>query len=335
MCSYEFNLMGQTDKAPANWMEDRPVMSMTTNLETAAKYFVAQDSLKDVINTAIALGEPLLLTGEPGIGKTQVAYYIAYKLYGYTDREQTTLQEKPLHFVVKSSSRAQDLYYEFDTIRYFQKAHLQYLQNQSKPKKLTKENKKECRTFNSLAVAIRAANYEKQTKILLIDEIDKAPRDFPNDLLNEIDQMSIYIPETEENIQLFKNRQQYKPIVIITSNEERRLPEAFLRRCIYYNIEFEEKILRQAISERKPEYENLADEFIDFAISRLIALRATDLRKRPCISEFLNWLRILAIAVKQDVEKAQRFVNKRPPDFKEFPFLGILLKDRKDHPKGT
>lgn len=158
-------------------------------------------------------------------------------------------------------------------------------------------------------------------QILLIDEIDKAPRDFPNDLLHELDQMEFTVIETGETIKAPKN---LRPIVFITSNSERRLPEPFLRRCVYHHIVFDDTIVKKAVYSRRNEFENLSDDFLDLALKRFLALRDENLRKSPATSELLVWLRVLSLAVGNDDHLQLE------EDLSRLPYLSILLKDHQD-----
>lgn len=157
-------------------------------------------------------------------------------------------------------------------------------------------------------------------RILLIDEIDKAPRDFPNDLLHELDKMEFTITETTETISAGKEK---RPMVFITSNSERRLPEPFLRRCVYHHIEFDDRLLEKAVEKRREEYGNLSDDFLKMAMQRFLALRDKTLRKRPATGEFLVWLRVLALTVGTRPERLNR-------DLSKLPYIGVLLKDHQD-----
>ncbi|MCP4694271.1 MAG: MoxR family ATPase, partial [Desulfobacterales bacterium] len=234
----------------------RPFTELGGSFSDDARLFVPGDDLEIAINTAIAVGAPLLITGEPGTGKTQTAYYAAYNLG----------VEPVIHFQVKSDSTAKDLLYHFDAVQYFHDANL----------------KKEEDTLNKGDYVEKRALWEAMTsdfpRVLLIDEIDKAPRDFPNDLLHELDKMEFTVSETRELVASGKEK---RPMVFITSNSERRLPEPFLRRCAYHHIEFDDSILERAVGKRKDQYGGLSENFIQMAVQRFLALREKTLRKRP------------------------------------------------------
>lgn len=299
--SYPFHLVRHDRPGPVednSVLLQRPPSATGSSFEEDARRFVPGGALETAINTAVAVGDPLLITGEPGTGKTQAAYYAAYKLS----------VEPVLHFQVKSDSAARDLLYHFDTVRYFHDAHLQ---DSDKP--LDKRDYVEKRP-------LWEAFESEQPRILLIDEIDKAPRDFPNDLLHELDKMEFTVVETGQKVSAHKQR---RPMVFITSNSERRLPEPFLRRCVYHHIRFDDDLIRAAVDSRKDLYKPLSEEFIELAIQRFLALRDQSLRKRPATGELLVWLRVLALAVGARPESLEQ-------DLSKLPYLGVLLKDHQD-----
>ena len=284
-------------------LSDRPFTTMDNSFGEDAQRFVPGEQLETAINTAIALGEPLLITGEPGTGKTQAAYYAAYKL-GI---------EPVIHFQVKSDSSAGDLLYYFDSVRYFYDASIAAKSEGTERVQIDKSNYVEPR-------ALWEAISSSRPRVLLIDEIDKAPRDFPNDLLHELDKMEFMIAETRQVISTPKNN---RPIVFITSNSERRLPEPFLRRCIYHHIRFDDDIVSKAVEKRAAEYSNLSPDFLKMAMKRFLALRDRNLRKRPSTGELLVWLRVLALTVGTYPERLDSNLSK-------LPYLGVLLKDHQD-----
>ncbi len=287
-------------------LAQRPFADIDRSFEADARRFVPGDQLETAINTAIAVGEPILITGEPGTGKTQTAYYAAYKL-GI---------EPVIHFQVKSDSTAHDLLYHFDTVRYFHDAHLQNIEGQSVT--LDKGRYVEKR---ALWNAFERAQAKGVPQVVLIDEIDKAPRDFPNDLLHELDKMEFVVTETQTTISAPRH---LRPIVFITSNSERRLPEPFLRRCVYHHIRFDDRIVERAMLSRRKEFKQLNEEFLRLAMRRFLALRDRPLRKRPATGEFLVWLQVLALAT--DIELSLL----RAEDLSQLPYLGVLLKDHQD-----
>ncbi|MDJ0695710.1 MAG: MoxR family ATPase [Mastigocoleus sp. MO_167.B18] len=248
--------------------------------------YIADPGLKDACNVALLLGQPLLLTGEPGTGKTQFAYSLAWEL-GF---------EPPLKFETKSTSTARDLFYTYDALKRFQDAQ----------SGVVSSSPLDYITYQALGLAILQtrnlteveellpSNFHhpgKTRSVILIDEIDKAPRDFPNDLLNEVEHMYFCIPE-------FGNKRieadpALQPILIITSNSEKDLPDAFLRRCIYYNIPFpEQECLAEIITNRLGIYTSNSNKFLQDALNLFYRLRApqSGLRKKPATAELLSWL---------------------------------------------
>jgi MoxR-like ATPase len=258
--------------------------------------YLPDPGLVDAVNVALLLGRPLLLTGEPGTGKTQLAYSVAWQLAGRKLLNLTSTRVEK--FETKSSSLAKDLFYSFDTIGRFQAAHgggrannLDYL------------------SFNALGRAILNALPRPEVEsliperfphngparsVVLIDEIDKAPRDFPNDLLNEIEHMYFKIPELGNTVVggPEKLADDLKPIVIITSNSERNLPDPFLRRCIYYDIPFPSgaelrEILLSRLQRLTPRDDRLVKDALDF----FLKLRDENIpRRKISPAELIQWL---------------------------------------------
>lgn len=264
--------------------KDLPV-PRRAQLDAPEKY-LADPGLVDAANVALVLGQPLLLTGEAGTGKTQFAYNLAWEL----DLGKT------LKFETKSTSMARDLFYTYDALKRFQDA-------QSDAKS---ENAIPYITYQALGTAILRTKTrseieniipndfkepEKTRSVVLIDEIDKAPRDFPNDILNEIEKSYFRIPEmANEEV---KADEELLPIVVITSNSEKDLPDAFLRRCVYYNIPFPDKErMRLIVGNRLGDYVADTDSFIDDALELFYALREYQggLRKNPSTAEMLGWM---------------------------------------------
>jgi len=262
--------------------------------------YLPDQGLVDAVNTALLLGQPLLLTGEPGTGKTQLAYHLACQL-GYP----------VLSFETKSTHTARDLFYTYDSLERFQATQLK--EPQKRPQDYI--------TYNALGLAILLANEESKVEpwlpfdfeetvrkilgeevdlnkprrcIVLIDEIDKAPRDFPNDILNEIEKSYFRIPELGKvGSEVIQAPIHLKPILILTSNGEKSLPDAFLRRCIYYHIPFPEPSrLREIVELRLAKYTEIKN-FVDDALELFLKLRGVGLRKKPATAELLNWLLVL------------------------------------------
>ena len=267
----------------------------------AAKHYQPDADLVDAVNVALAVGAPLLLTGEPGTGKTQVAHYLAW----YFDIEDSLFA-----LYVRSNTTAEDLLYRFDAVAYLHAANDPARQGQSVSRGEFVEPGPLWRAYEC-----------PRPSVVLIDEIDKAPRDFPNDLLNVLDQHEFYVPERETTITRGKRP---PPIVVITSNSERRLPEPFLRRCIFHHIEFNEALLRRAVAARLGDFPNLSIEVRDAAVQRFLELRGRELRKKPATAELLVWLTVLAA---RGNLSANQLENCRLADL---PAVSTLIKDRDD-----
>ena len=261
---------------------------MNQNFKGTSTY-VASEELMASVNIAMALQKPLLVKGEPGTGKTMLAEAVA-----------KALDKKLIIWNVKSTTKAQDGLYNYDTIQRLYDGQFggNDVDNISNYIKLGKIGE----AFNS----------EEQV-ILLIDEIDKADLEFPNDLLWELDQMEFYIHETKETIKAKK-----RPIVIITSNAEKELPDAFLRRCIFHYIDFPSKELMEEIV--KVHYPNVEQNLLEQALRTFYDMRGLrELRKKPSTSEFIDWINALQIGgIKADIIK------------KELPFVGVIIKKDED-----
>ncbi len=260
----------------------------TTDVALAEpEHYLADEGLAGAVNVALALGQPLLVTGEPGTGKTQLGASIAHDL-GLS---------KPLIFNAKTTSTARDLFYRYDGLAHFRDVQTGKGTSDAKP-----YVEIEC-----LGLAILLASKDPRVdqylppdshvikrpvrSVVVIDEIDKAPRDLPNDVLNEIERMEFTIRETGDR---FTADAQYRPIVILTSNSEKALPDAFLRRCIFYHIPFPNRErLQKIVESRLKSYPRFDAELARKAISHFERIREHDLRKPPATAELLAWLRIL------------------------------------------
>jgi MoxR-like ATPase len=246
--------------------------------------YIPDEGLVDAVNVALVLRQPLLLTGEPGTGKSELASSVAWELG----------LERPLVFEAKSTSQAKDLFYVYDTLGRF----------------ATKKQRtaQDFLTLSALGEAIvRTRSREEiesvipedfdfaspRRSVVLLDEIEKAPRDFPNDILNEIEKMYFRIPELG-NVRIEADQALF-PVVIMTNNSEKALPDAFLRRCIYYNIPFPQRdqLERIVLSRTRDSYVGtplLGDALTFFMAAREPAMR---LDKRPGTAELLNWINAL------------------------------------------
>jgi len=252
--------------------------------------YVSDEALRNAVNVAIALKKPLLVRGEPGTGKTMLAHSIS-----------KGLKKKLLIWNIKSTTKAQEGLYVYDTVQRL---------NDSR---FGDKDVSDIKQYIKLGKLGQAFISPEQV-VLLIDEVDKADLEFPNDLLNELDEMSFYIPETNETI-----KATYRPVVIITSNAEKELPDAFLRRCVFHYIEFPDPPLMEQIV--KVHYPNMQDGLLREAMKTFYMMRnIEDLRKKPSTSELIDWLHCL-------------MVGGIPVDriAKEVPFVGTLLKKEVDY----
>lgn len=309
----EFSLIGRVgDGAILDERQKRVDRFFDTNKARAASY-VASLELKTAIDVALTLGRPLLLTGEPGSGKTLAAFWLASQLGLLTDDHFHEYQ-------VRSDSRARDICYDFDAVSWFRLSQI-----------AQKEvDKSAFVSPRALGVAF-GWNDLKEAKphVVLIDEIDKAPRDFPNDLLLELDQMKFSIAETGKVIGPPKQR----PIIVITSNSERRLPDPFLRRCVTHHIEIKPDTVLQILTARLKAYRGEASLPSDTALieaggdfwSGLSELEGRFSRK-PTVAEFWQWL-ILAneYPENQAVNLIEVLKKKRGADIAKLPRISSLF----------
>lgn len=304
------------------------------------KPFLADDDLLAAANVALALGRPLLLTGEPGCGKTDFAFAAATSLL--EDRREGTEHRRPLEQYIRSETRARDLLYHYDAVRRFGDA-----QAGGEPGRRRAAFPQNYVSLEPLGQAL----VSPVRKIVLIDEIDKAPRDLPNDLLRELDQGGFEIPEIPETQNApaedieprHRGLQRHmlppsgarKPLVIITSNVERQLPDAFLRRCIFYYIPFpSQERLGEILDSRYPD---LPVWLKTNALGLLWELRESfRLTKKPATAELLDWIGVLRTvfdpaAARQPLEDAlARLGRGEPVPWRTIPALGCLVKLRED-----
>jgi MoxR-like ATPase len=252
------------------------------------KYIVSPE-LRDVVNVAIALQRPLVVKGEPGTGKTLLAHNIA-----------KALNKKLLVWHIKSTTKAKDGLYVYDTVQRLNDA------------RFGEGNVSDVKRYIRMGSLGQSFTADEQV-VLLIDEVDKADIEFPNDLLNELDEMNFHVLETDERISA-----RHRPIVIITSNSEKELPDAFLRRCVFHYIEFPDRdLMAQIVGVHHPA---LADSLLQQALERFYELRRIEtLRKKPSTSELIDWLQALVAAgVTTDQLEGK------------LPFLGVLMKKETD-----
>jgi MoxR-like ATPase len=241
-----------------------PPFRHNDNIDNPALYIPSQ-GLVDAVNVALALGQPLLLTGEPGTGKTQLAYHLAHFFQ----------LDEPLVFNAQTTSTATDLFYHYDAL-----GHFQYNQNNETPLSL-EELENQYIQFNALGQAIK----DGKRVVVLIDEIDKAPRDLPNDILFAIEKLKFRVPELKNKE--YKIDKENRPVIILTSNSEKNLPDAFMRRVAFYHIQFPNKSELQEILTQKMGVKN------DHVINHFFDIRDLKLKKKPATAEFLAWAMFL------------------------------------------
>lgn len=260
-----------------------------------SKQYVATDDLKLAVNAAITLQRPLLIKGEPGTGKTMLAEEVAQ-----------ALGMPLLQWHIKSTTKAQQGLYEYDAVSRLRDSQL--------------GDDKVHDISNYIVKGVLWQAFESEVPcVLLIDEIDKADIEFPNDLLREIDRMEFYVYETRELIQA-----KHRPLVIITSNNEKELPDAFLRRCFFHYIAFPDAITMQKIVD--VHHPNIKKDLLASALKSFYEIRALPgLKKKPSTSELIDWLKLL-MAEDISTEALHSADNKTIIP----PLHGALLKNEQD-----
>ena len=262
---------------------------------TGTDDYVATDELQLAVNAAIQLQKPLLIKGEPGTGKTMLAEQIAKSL------------DLPLiQWHIKSTTKAQQGLYEYDAV------------SRLRDSQLGDDKVQDISNYIIQGKIWQAFQSEKQA-VLLIDEIDKADIEFPNDLLLELDKMEFFVYETKELVKATT-----RPIIIITSNNEKELPDAFLRRCFFHYIEFPDTVTMEKIVE--VHHPGLKKELVSRAMDIFFELRKVPgLKKKPSTSELIDWLKLLmADDIPADILKDKDAKNAIPP------LYGALLKNEQD-----
>ena len=257
--------------------------------------YIATSDLKVAVNAAVALERPLLIKGEPGTGKTVLAYEIAKAF------------DAPLiTWHVKSTTKAHNGLYEYDAV------------SRLRDSQLGEERVHDVRNYLKKGKLWEAFTAPARP-VLLIDEIDKADIEFPNDLLQELDRMEFYVQETDETI-----RAEVRPVVVITSNNEKELPDAFLRRCFFHYIRFpDEETMKSIIDVHFP---GIKQRLVSEALKTFYEIRDTPgLKKKPSTSELLDWLKLLLVEDIDPETLREKTPNKLIP-----PLHGALLKNEQD-----
>jgi MoxR-like ATPase len=256
--------------------------------------YVATDDLTVAVNAAVTLERPLLVKGEPGTGKTELARQVA-----------ESLGLAMIEWNIKSTTKAQQGLYEYDAV------------SRLRDSQLGEEKVHDVKNYIKKGKLWQAFEADKKV-VLLIDEVDKADIEFPNDLLQELDKMEFHVYETGETI-----KAKVRPIVIITSNNEKELPDAFLRRCFFHYIRFPDmETMRQIVDVHHP---NIKSELLTAALTQFFELRETSgLKKKPSTSEVLDWLKLLLAEDLSPEDLKRDGANALPK------LHGALLKNEQD-----
>ena len=257
--------------------------------------YVADDDLKIAVNAAVTLQRPLLIKGEPGTGKTMLAEEVARAL------------DMPLYqWHIKSTTKAQQGLYEYDAV------------SRLRDSQLGEAKVGDIGNYIVKGVLWEAFECDRQA-VVLVDEIDKADIEFPNDLLRELDRMEFHVYETRRTV-----KARHRPVILITSNNEKELPDAFLRRCFFHYIRFPDKETMQAIVE--VHYPGIAKGLVQAALESFFGIREMPgLRKKPSTSELLDWLKLLlAERIPPEALRSEGHQQAIPP------LYGALLKNEQD-----
>jgi len=273
----------------------------TIYLNTNAIDYVADDGLIKAVEIAIALGKPLLVSGEPGTGKTKLADYVAMQLGTQTDGQPFAFLKTPFIFNTKSTSVSTDLFYFYDAVSHFRSQHAdttteQFIELKPMGMAIAQTHGLSSPDLQSISkienLSDKYLDAKPRSSVVLIDEIDKAPREFPNDLLNEMENYRFDIKEINQSVS--RCGTDCRILVIMTSNSEKNLPNAFLRRCVFYHIGFPDKnkllqIAKKRLMIANGEYDTLLEKAID----EFNVIRNRTMNKKPSTSEFLDWVNLL------------------------------------------
>ncbi|KAF1044171.1 MAG: hypothetical protein GAK35_01862 [Herbaspirillum frisingense] len=262
---------------------------------SGSENYVATDDLKLAVNAALTLQRPLLIKGEPGTGKTMLAEEVA-----------AALGRPLLQWHIKSTTKAQQGLYEYDAV------------SRLRDSQLGEERVKDIHNYIVKGVLWQAFTAEEPV-VLLIDEIDKADIEFPNDLLRELDRMEFYVYETREMV-----KAKHRPLVVITSNNEKELPDAFLRRCFFHYIKFPDKDTMQQIVD--VHFPHIKRDLLAQALQTFYEVRdVAGLKKKPSTSELIDWLKLL---MAEDIPP--EVLHSKDNKAAVPPLHGALLKNEQD-----
>ncbi|MCB0642482.1 MAG: AAA family ATPase [Phaeodactylibacter sp.] len=296
----------------------------------APSEYILEPGLKNAVEVALALDQPLLLTGEPGTGKTQLAYKTVFDL---SQGGEANFSDQLIRFDTKTTSTAKDLFYSYDALGHFQSANIKRDAGQTAPdigsfvtlqalgKAIALSNPKGIQ-HPELRKQLKLQDDKPKSSVILIDEVDKAPRDFTNDLLNQIENSEFFIQEMNEKITRGDGQ---RTLILLTSNSEKNLPDAFLRRCVFYHIPFPSAdLLRKIVKVQVGLPTNFTDQMLNPVIDFFFEVREKSIRKRPATAEFIAWMRLLALdkIAKVDDQNLRRELMRDN--------LSILVKTQED-----
>jgi MoxR-like ATPase len=307
---------GETDPVAALQERTRRMKPFAVDFAGMAPTYVPSRELVTAVNVALSLGRPLLLTGQPGCGKTQAAWWIADKL---------ALTDAFHEFHVKSDSRARDLLYRYDAVSWFRASQLATVES-GPPDKAN---------FLSAGPLGKAFGFQVPARarpaVVLIDEIDKAPRDFPNDLLHELDQMKFHIDETGQEVIC---PPEARPVVVITSNAERRLPDPFLRRCVTHRIEIA-SVVMDILRSRLAPFGVANQDLLSAGAAFWNRLGKAGLSRPPSIDEFWRWLALLVQAGAPAPAEISLALTQRGQSLRDLPLVATIFSTEADLRKAS